>query len=260
MHERDPIILLEPLRRITFGRDPTADLVFSGDPGLSRHAGEIRHAGSGVVIANLSARHSLFVAEAGRRTRLHPVQSGAARVSLFLAAGVFEVTAQNWEASGCRIAIHVAPADPVDVEQVPAQARTETEHSLRLNPATKEFATALVLCSAKLRTGTAASVPTVPELTRQVLEATGSWHLLRRLDDDPATRSRLTGRIHEHLKQLRSKLKARKLAPEGAMAPALLADVLIDNDIIAPTHLGLLEDPDWLAVQAELWWSAPDDG
>ncbi|WP_028935355.1 FHA domain-containing protein [Pseudonocardia spinosispora] len=246
---------LEPSRRVTFGRDPAMDLVFSGDPGLSRCAGDIHHRGHGVEVTNRSGKHSLFVQSPSGRVRLPPADNKPA-LSTSLVDGTFEITIPNWETSDCRIIIEISPGAH-DVTPIDApRGRTETHYPLRLNPATKEFATALVLCRPKLTAGAAAvAMPTVPELTRQVLAATDAWHLVRQFDEDPTARTRLTGRIHEHLKQLRAKLAARELGPPGALAPPVLADVLIENDIIVPSHLALLGDAKWLAIQAGLWWS-----
>jgi hypothetical protein len=191
------------------------------------------------------------------RIRLPPAEEGTAPVASYLVDGEFEITVRNWEISRCRIIVAVKSAPSID-EQTPEapQTQTATKYPLRLNPATKEFVTALVLCKPKLEARSLATpMPTVPELTRQVLETTGSHHLLREFDEDPSVRTRLTGRIHEHLKQLRAKLNSRGLAPPGALAPSVLADVLINNDIIMPSHLALLNDPAWLDTQAELWWS-----
>lgn len=263
---------LRPEQRMTFGRAPDCDLVFEGDSRLSRRAGLLHHLGPVVAVTNLSASHSLFVhAEGATRERLLPVDRDGEPASRFLTAGTHEVTSPRWEDSGCRIVITVdPPAAPgrvvhERVDDTPAD-RLQTLVALNLNPATKEFATALVLCRPKLLNGPTAPVPPVPELTRAVLVATGSQHLLDRFDADAASspgrpksgrtdRDKLVGRVHDHLKQLRGKVLAAELTTSRELRPHELADVLIENDVITPAHLDLLTDPEWLTTQESLWWS-----
>ena len=242
--------------------------VFEGDSRLSRRAGQIHHLGPVVAVTNLSASHSLFVhAEGATRERLLPADRDAEPVSRFLTSGTHEVTSPRWEDSGCRILITIDPpaapeGPPADRTDVPAD-RSQTVVALNLNPATKEFATALVLCRPKLLNGPTAQVPPVPDLTRAVLVATGSQHLLDRFDADAPGRPRagrtdrdkLVGRVHDHLKQLRAKVFSAELTTSRELRPHELADVLIENDVVTTAHLDLLTDPEWLTVQESLWWS-----
>jgi hypothetical protein len=260
---------LRPEQRMTFGRAPDCDLVFEGDSRLSRRAGQIHHLGPVVAVTNLSGSHSLFVhAEGATRERLLPTDREAEPASRFLTSGTHEVTSPRWEDSGCRIVITIdAPARVVhERDDDTSEDRLQTLVALNLNPATKEFATALVLCRPKLLHGPTAQVPPVPELTRAVLAATGSQHLLDRFDADaPASpgrpkagrteRDKLVGRVHDHLKQLRAKVFAAELTTSRELRPHELADVLIENDVITPAHLDLLADPEWLTTQESLWWS-----
>jgi hypothetical protein len=254
-HDSATVVELQHPHRLLFGRDPGADLVFADDLELSRQAGEIRHDGSGVVVTNLSRLHSLFVNSLAGSIRLAPAREGAAPGAYVMVDGVFEITVRNWQRSGCRIVVEVDSVASAEQPVASPQTR-ETHFPLRLNPDTKEFVTALVLCKPKLQAGSATPVmPTVPELTQQILEATNSWHLLRQFNEDSAVRAQLTGRIHEHLRQLRKKLSARGLVGKGALAPPVLADVLINNDVIVPAYLALLDDPTWQTAQADRWWS-----
>jgi hypothetical protein len=206
------------------------------------------------VVTNLSKAHSLFVNSLAGSIRLAPVRDSAAPGAYLMVDGVFEITVRNWQVSGCRIVVEVDSNSAV--EEHTLSQTPETYYPLRLNTDTKEFVTALVLCRPKLQAGSGTPImPTVPDLTRKILEATDSWHLLRQFDEDPKVRARLTGRIHEHLKQLRKKLSDGGLVPPGALAPPVLADALINNDIILPSHLALLDDPTWQTAQAERWWS-----
>lgn len=259
---------LRPQQRMTFGRAPDCDLVFDGDSRLSRRAGQIHHLGPVVAVTNLSSSHSLFVhAEGSTRERLLPTGQAPEPASRFLTSGTHEVTSPRWEDSGCRIVITVDPpaapaGPPPDLDDTPAD-RSQTVVALNLNPATKEFATALVLCRPKLLDGPTAQVPPVPELTRAVLVATGSQHLLDRFDSGSrpsptsgrSDRDKLVGRVHDHLKQLRAKVFAAELTTTRELRPHELADVLIENDVVTPAHLGLLTDPEWLTTQESLWWS-----
>jgi hypothetical protein len=270
-HEGTGYRELRPDQSMTFGRAPDCDLVYAGDSGLSRRAGSIHHLGPVVAVTNLSTSHSLFVQSDGAaRERLLPTGPDAEPSSRFLTAGRHEITSPRWETSGCRIVVSVeavplvAPDRRADLP--PGRARTEV--ALTLNPATKEFATALVLCRPKLLHGPTADVPSVPQLTRAVLAATGCQHLLDRFDADPAgdgerprhgraprtERDRLVGRIHDHLKQLRAKVFKAGLTTSRELRPHALADVLIENDVVTVAHLDLLTDPDWLTTQEKLWW------
>jgi hypothetical protein len=246
---------MEPSDQILFGREPGLDLVFSGDPDLSRRAGELRHIGTGVAVTNLSGVHSLYVKSLAGKIKLSPLREGSPPGLYVMTAGEFEISVRNWERSGCRILVHITATSVNVAAEMPAGAQG-TRLPLRLNPHTKEFATALVLCKSKLEAGGSSTpiMPTVPEITRRVLEATGSWNLLREYESDNGGRTRLSGRIHEHLKQLRAKLYDRGLVPAGPLAPPILADVLINNDIIKPSDLRLFDDPGWLEVQSRLWW------
>jgi hypothetical protein len=256
---------LRPEQRMTFGRAPDCDLVFEADSRLSRRAGQIVHLGPVVAVTNLSGSHSLFVhAEGAPRERLLPTDREAEPASRFLTSGTHEVTSPRWEESGCRIVITIdAAAGPAPDRPGTQDDRSRTVVALNLNPATKEFATALVLCRPKLLHGPTAPVPPVPELTRAVLAATGSQHLLDRFDAAAGARPRsgrtdrdkLVGRVHDHLKQLRGKVFAAELTTSRELRPHELADVLIENDVVTPAHLELLTDPRWLTVQERLWWS-----
>jgi hypothetical protein len=258
---------LRPHERVTFGRAPDCDLVFVGDSRLSRRAGHIQHLGPVVAVTNLSGSHSLFVhTEGATRERLLPADPDADPASRFLTSGAHEVTSPRWEDSGCRIVISIDPALAAGTDRTydaPAD-RVPTQVALSLNPATKEFATALVLCRPKLLHGPTAQVPSVPELTRAVLGATGSQHLLVRFDaprprgdqTSRTDRDKLVGRVHDHLKQLRAKVFGAGLTASRELPPHALADVLIENDVVTAADLDLLTDPEWLTTQEKLWWTA----
>jgi hypothetical protein len=254
--------LLDPGRSVDFGRDPSMEFSFPGDPRLSRRAGRITHRDEGVSVANLSSTHSLYVRTGSGRTRLPPHTRPAPPAAVVLGGGVHHVEAPSWEDNGCRITVEVS--SPEVQSRAPGTAHgTRTVLPVRLNPATKEFAIALVLCRAKLIDGPAAPVPSAAELVRQVLELTSSYSLLREFESDQpvaggrSTRARLLSRIHEHMRQLRTKLQAAGFASPGELLAPSLADALIENDVVTVAHLKLLEEPSWLETQEQLWW--PDD-
>lgn len=169
-----------------------------------------------------------------------------------------DVIAPWWRASDRRVVVEVnRDSGRLPVGQRDEGRSTSTQIPLTLNPETKEFITALLLCRPRLLGGgPAAGPPPVPELTRQILIATNSWHLLRQFDNNEAVRARMTGRVHEHLKQLRAKLTSRGLAPPGArLSAAVIADLLIDHDVVVHRHLALLDDPAWLERQEQRWWT-----
>jgi hypothetical protein len=251
---RESVVSVAPSERVTFGRDPATDLVFPEGTRLSRLAGEIRNVGTGVLIVNHSASHSIFVHSAAGPIRLPPATDSTQPAGTFVANGIAHVTVPHWEESGCKLTVRAPQINDSSPRAEPAR-RTATGHILELNPETKEFVTALMLCKPRLDGGTA-PVPNVPTLTRKILEATNSWHLLARFESDQETRAKLTSRTHEHLRQLRVKLHAKGLVDGGeSIAPHALAELLISNDIVVPRHLALLDDENWQAKQADLWWT-----
>jgi hypothetical protein len=256
--EQDCTWQLHPNDRLTFGRDRTIDITFSSDPQLSRLAGELRCVDDGVLIVNLSHNHALYVRSPDGETRLPPAGEEGPGGGAFVSDGTVDVIAPWWRASERRLVVDVnRDGSRLPVGQRDEERSTSTRIPLTLNPDTKEFITALLLCRpGLLGGGPAASPPPVPELAREILKTTNSHHLLRQFDSDEVVRARLTGRVHEHLKQLRAKLTNRGLAPPGArLSAAVIADLLIDHDIVVHRHLALLDDPAWLERQEQRWWT-----
>ncbi len=241
-------------QQVTFGRDRSADVRFPDEARLSRLAGSIRALSDGVAITNLSATHDLFVrSDTGTGTvRLATSTPGQPVASLLLTGGTTMIT---WPGAGRGVAVSVEVV-PVDapVPARPVHGRS-TGQPLVLNTATKEFAVALLLCRPRLEAVPGAmSTPSVPELTRRLLVTMSSFRLLTAFDGDPATRNRLTGRVHEHLKNLRLKIIRTGLAPAHmALSPETIADVLVTENTIRASHLRLLTDPGWLTAQEQDW-------
>ncbi len=238
---------------IVAGRDEGCALGFPDESRLSRRAVQLEWSGSGVLITNLSSTHGLLVDADGAVSRLPAASTGGV-----LTRGCAEVSGPAWGASTFGLTVEV-DASPVAMPVFEgAVGSTVTSEPLRLRTGTKEFVTALMLCRHRLLDPTgAAPPPPVPELTRHVLEATNSWHLLHELDSDELVRARLTGRIHEHLKALRVKIVRSGLAARGArLAPVEMVDLLVVAGAVTRRHLALLDDPAWLAAQEAQWWSA----
>ncbi len=238
---------------VVVGRDEGCALAFPDEARLSRRAVHLEWTGSGVLITNLSGTHGLIVDADGAVSRLPAGSTGGV-----LARRRADLTGPAWGVSPFGVSVLV------DAEAAPAPAveeavgATVTHEPLRLRTGTKEFVTALMLCRHKLLDPTTtAPPPPVPELTRQVLEATNSWHLLHELDTDGRARTRLTGRVHEHLKALRAKIVRSGLAPRGVrLTPGEMVDLLVAAEAVTRAHLALLDDPAWLAAQEAQWWGA----
>lgn len=248
---------LGPGARLTFGRDPGADLCFPGEARLSRYAGELRWGTDGVFLTNTSARHSLFVESTSGSAELEPAgPDGSA--SAFVLSGGQATIAVPWPESGCRLIVEVPRGRVPDrpVERSPSTPTT-SDHGLRLQEDTKLFVTALLLCRPRL-TGPATDppvTPSIPELTRQILVVTDSFHLLQDFDDDGPGRDRLTGRVHDQLKELRVKVVRHGLAHTGSrLPPPALAELLVRHRVITRSHLLLLDDTAWRDAQSERWW------
>lgn len=241
-------------RAVSVGRDPACDISFPHEARLSRRAVHISWNVRGIVIANHSRTHGLSVSTATSTARL-PSRAAGPGTGFFLAQGLARVTAPTWVDSRFEVTVEVRRgADSLPSLVDPALSTTA--QALELEPYTKEFLTALMLCRPRLTNpADLAPPPPVPHLTRRILETTNSWHLLREMTLDEAVRTRLTGRVHEHLKGLRAKIARHGLAPPHVpISPAVLVDVLTGSETITASHLDLLDDPGWLGWQETHWW------
>ncbi len=240
-------------RQLTFGRDRTVDVRFPADGRLSRLAGTIRGLSEGVAIANLSATHDIYIKSDTGPIRLAATVAGKPIASILLAGGSARIT---WPGSMSFITVDIADRQlsPSVVSVAIATGRS-TVHPLTLNPRTKEFAVALLLCQPRLdAVPGATATPSIPELTRQILVSMSSFQLLADFDNDKATRGRLTARTYEHLKNLRDKLVRAKLSNEGGgLSPEAIVDLLICHNVLSAKHLDLLNDSEWLTWQEQEW-------
>lgn len=246
---------LETGESAVFGRGTQADIPLGGDPWLSRLAGRIAAVGGGALISNLSARHSLYILVGSERLRLPVTAESGGGVGFLLAGGRALVgTAPMLERDR---ALDVRPSggapEPVPAADDPSQETTGLP--LRLDPATKEFMVAFLLCRPWLLDSTRmAPLPRAPELARQALELTGAHHLLRGFDASPE-RGRLARQVHDHLKELRSKIYRAGLVGRGQqLSLSAIASALLHYDVIRPGHLELVRDEDWLTAQENKWW------
>lgn len=249
------VAVLTPGRPLTVGRDTACDLSFPGEARLSRRAAHLSWNGFGVVIANLSHTHGLTVTAAATTARLPSRSASGPTTGFFLASGTGTITGPSWPDSTFSVIVEVGAA-PVSPASAVNLALSETHEPFRLRPDTKEFLTALMLCRPRLEDPAgAATPPPVPQLTRQVLEVTNSWHLLREFTIDESLRTTLVGRVHEHLKGLRAKVLRHGLVAEGTrLPPPALVEVLVASEAVTPAHLALLDDDAWLEWQEAHWW------
>lgn len=247
---------LEVTGRVVVGRDETCALSFPTEARLSRRALAVIPSGGGAVLTCLSRTHGLVVVADGALSRLPPASDDGAAGGFVLTRGSATVTGPSWGASPFVVTVTASDAAPAVVTMDPTG--TATREPVRLRTHTKEFVTALMLCRHRLLDATdLAPPPEVPQLTRAVLEATNSWHLVHVLDTDEVARRRLTGRIHEHLKALRVKLVRGGLAERGArLTPSVMVDLLLASGAITRSHLRLLDDEAWLRAQEAQWWDA----
>lgn len=246
---------LSPGLHVTFGRDPTAVLCFPGDNRLSRYAGEIRWGTDGLTITNVSSRHSLFVESITGSAELEPCENHHELAAFVLGGGTATVSGP-WPGSQGMLSVEILPGARLGGRPIPA-AGTTTEVPLRLRENSKLFVTALLLCRPRLAGAQNGPpvVPTVPELTRQILVATDSFHLLPEFDDGGPGRKRLTARVHDQLAELRDKLVRHGLAAPGSRLPSpALVELLVRHRIVTKRHLLLLGDPAWRTAQYERWW------
>lgn len=238
---------------VTFGRGNTVTFCFPSEPRLSRLAGVIRGLDDGVVVTNLSTTHDLNVRLKNDNVRLAASVAGHPVAALLLTAGDLRITWPGAMAGYVEISIN-ATSEPETKYNATVIGRT-TERPMSLNRNTKEFAVALLLCRPRLRADLGARVaPTVPDLTRQILEVTSSVYLLRQLDRDRETRRKMLARTHEHLKNLRDKVVQAGLVNVGVrLSVDRVADLLVTHNILTQQDLALLEDPKWINDQQRRW-------
>jgi hypothetical protein len=237
------------------GRDHECDLSFPSEARLSRRAAHLSWNGFGVVIANVSRTHGLTVTAAATTARLPSRSAAGPTTGFFVASGTATMTGPSWPDSPFKVDVEVG-ASPIASSSAANLALSATREPFRLRPDTKEFLTALMLCRPRLEDPAgAATPPPVPQLTRQILEVTNSWHLLREFAVDESVRTTLVGRVHEHVKGLRAKVLRHELVPQGTrLPPPALVEVLVISEALTPAHLRLLHDDAWLEWQEAQWW------
>ena len=245
--------------RLVFGRGPQVDLAVVAGRGLSRQAGVITALDGGVLIANLSRTHALYVVGPGYRIRLPRLEAGDEPVGgWFLQAGSVDVGSLAMLDDGSPL--HVQVAGEPEADTVPGGQRSEGDATLvplRLDPDTKVFLVALLWCRPWLTDPTRTTpLPRTPEIARAALQVTGAHYELERFESDPGFRDRLAARVGEHVKALRHKIAERGLARPGVrLSDEVVAEVLLEHAVITPADLARLDDPAWRTRQEDLWWT-----
>ncbi len=257
---------LTPGMRVTFGRGRAADIrVLPEERSLSRIAGEIIVESAGVRVVNLSRTHSLkVVTDTGDSSTLAQAREGMSTASVVVSSGTAAVGSAGMHRSGQTVRITVPgrwdgadrPLRPSPVEE------PSTVGPDGLDPNTKYFVVALALCRDRLENpGQGGTNPTAKEITLRALKMVHAWHLVRAIESgDDAVQARFTQQIQEHLKYLKERVEGTGQLPRGTrITKPVLEAALVDLGIVRPEHLELLEDPDWLAHQEQLWWG-DDEG
>jgi hypothetical protein len=247
--------------RLTFGRGHRVDLRISGDPRLSREAGELAAFGGGVWVFNSSRTHALYVEGEGYRFRLPPLTGTGPRTGAVLVDGSADVGSAPMIARrlALRVTVHSTPSHegtPVHLEQELPEEVEATARSLDLDRGTKLFLVAFVLCRGWLEDPSrTAPLPTAPQLAKSILHLVDARRQLEVFDRDRAFRDHMAEQVTEHLKYLRKKILSSALVVEGTrLTPAVMADVLLANDVVTRADLALLDSPAWRSVQENLWW------
>jgi hypothetical protein len=251
---------LSPGARLKFGRSRLADIVIV-DRTLSRLAGELHAVPSGVEITNLSTTHVLEVMIDGRFSRLVKRLDPAPPASLIIAAGKAKVGSPGMHRQGTALTIQIEVPTGLQHLSIPTSPlyddASRTRRPLDIQPVTKEFVTALMLCHDWLRDPRrSSSLPKARDIARACLEAVAAHHLLTLFDSEEHTRIAITSQIQDHIKHLKNKLQKSGLVPaDTKVTTPFLAETLINLEILNAADLGLLDDQAWLSIQENLWWA-----
>lgn len=128
------------------------------------------------------------------------------------------------------------------------QARISSPPKFLLNPDSREFAVALVLCEPWLRDPDRTAPPPSPQ---QIADT-----IMEVLDVLPGLgiRDHFIQEANARLKALRSMVRrADLISASQQLTTAALPSILLDHGVLVPHHRSLLQDRDWLDYQAELW-------
>jgi hypothetical protein len=244
---------------LVFGRDPEAELPLGGDPWLSRRMGEIRVLDSGVQVVNLSRKHALHVESRDSAIKLPAAAAPDGAGAYLLPAGGFRIgTAamlrdKRWVrvvvSDGWGPASSPPPAAAAHTRQLSTQPR------MKLNPETKVFMVALVLCLPWLKDVTRlAPLPTAPLIAEEALYLSDAFDELKKFRLHESAREAVTGQVRNALNDLKDKLHTQRLINDKTgLGHDNIAAALLYYDIITRDHLALPGDPKWRAAQHERW-------
>nr|WP_062331952.1 SPFH domain-containing protein [Herbidospora sakaeratensis] len=117
-----------------------------------------------------------------------------------------------------------------------------------LNPDTKEFAVALVLCEARLRDpGPTGPPPSNQQIADTIME-------LLNFSPGPGVRDHFIREVDLQLTAVRTRIRRARLVPATQqLKTAAFPGLLLDNAVLGPHHLAYLQDRDWLDYQAAEW-------
>jgi hypothetical protein len=247
---------------LVFGRGTDVDLRLGGDIWLSRRMGEIRVLEDGVRVTNLSRKHALHV-ETGEDAIKLPVTMAVEDAGAYLLpAGLSLIGTAAMLTDGRAVRIVVSDGWGPASSPLPVAAthtrQLSTQPRLKLDPMTKEFMVALLLCRPWLSDAARlAPLPTAPQIAKEALRVTAAHGELKRFNADAKARELITEQVHRPLRELRNKLRAQGLVNSSiGLGLENVAAALLYYDIITKDHLALLEDPEWLTAQEDKWWGS----
>jgi hypothetical protein len=251
---------LGPGDRLAFGRGPDVDLPLGEDRWMSRRLGHLVVSDGSVHVVNDSRKLILHVKTEAEIVQLPAATPGASDVGCTLFSGVAMIGSAAMLRE--RRALVVTLPDrwrttPDPGLPVTGAARNlSTVPPLRLNPATREFMVALLLCRPWLEDQSRVSaLPSVPQIGRQALTVTHAHHRLAEIERDAKQRDQLTEQIKGQIKQLREKLQGKGYLPaNGSVGHTSITSTLIHYDIITRRDLALFDDDHWISLQENRWW------
>jgi hypothetical protein len=247
--------ILNPGDGLVFGRGPDVDLPLGGDIWLSRRMGEIRVLENAVSVTNLSRKHALHVESSDNAIKLPTTIAAKDAGAYLLPAGLSLIgtAAMLKDARAVRIMVSAGwgPASSPPPASATHTRQLSTQPRLKLNPETKIFIVALLLCRPWLDDDSRlAPLPTAPQIAAEALHITAAYGELQKLQTDAKARELITEQVRRALRELREKLHAQRLVNSNTgLGLGNVAAALLYYDIITRDHLALLDDTEWRTAQ-----------